>query len=35
MTGTEMEGKKVKSHDFLSPDIKFISNRYSTRAHWI
>lgn len=35
MTGTEMEGKKVKSHDFLSPDIKFISNRYSTSAHWI
>ena len=34
-TGTEMEGKKVKSRDFLSPNIKFILNRYSTSARWI
>ena len=35
MTGTEMEGEKVKSRDLLSPNIKFILNRYSTSACWI
>ena len=30
-----MEGEKVKSRDFLSLNIKFIFNNYSTSARWI